>query len=193
MILTYHGENFFRAQSGSFTVVSDSVNDRMKPDLSLKTISNPSQLGQFADSETKIIDTAGEYDIAGVHIKGFQVANESAAKFVKTIFTVRLEGFSLCFLGHLSESLDSSLIDKIGRIDILFLPVGDSPFLSPETASKIIKQLEPKIVIPAIHGKNAGRDLAKILDQEATVDSKLTVKFKELPEKGPKIFILNND
>jgi len=195
MILTYHGDNFFRAQNSSFFLVSDPTSDRMKPNIILKTIVNPEKIGNLEGaSSAQIIDSAGEYDIAGVEIKGIQIISESTDKFSKFIYVVKnFENFRLCFLGHLSESLSADVIDRIGEIDILFLPVGDAPFLSVDSAVKTIKQLEPKIIIPAILVSGADKKLAKELGREPSFENKLVLKLKDLPEKGSQLVILNND
>ena len=194
MILTYHGDNFFRVQNGSFSLVSDPTSDRMKPNIILKTIINPEKISAFSDAGAQIIDSAGEYDISGVEIKGIQIISESTEKFAKFIFLVKnFENFRLCFLGHLSEPLSPEIIDKIGEVDILFLPVGDAPFLSADSAVKIIKQLEPKIIIPAVLADGADKKLAKELGRELSLENKLVLKFKDLPEKGSRLVILKNE
>jgi L-ascorbate metabolism protein UlaG (beta-lactamase superfamily) len=40
-------------------------------------------------------------------------------------------------------------IEELGDIDILILPVGGNTVLSASTASKVVNQVEPKLVIPS--------------------------------------------
>jgi hypothetical protein len=192
MVITYHGDNFFRVQSGSLTLVSDATNDRMKPDISLKTLSSSASPEILPPGN--LIDSAGEFDVSGVSVKGIQIKKESAEKFVKTVFSVSgIEDLRLCFLGHLTEIIDSEVIEKIGAVDILFLPVGNPPFLSVEDSVKIIKQISPKIIIPSFHGKNVSAEFLKNLGQESSVEEKLVLKSKDLPERGMKVVALKNE
>jgi len=188
MVITYHGDNFFRIQNGSFTLLVDPSNERMKPDLVLKTISPP----QFDPQSVtdNLIDTAGEFDISGVSIKGVQVQKESTDKFIKSAFSIELEDLKLCFLGHLSENLDAKEVEKLGKNNLLFIPVGSPPFLSTSDTAKIIKQLEPSIVIPSFHGKNSQKEFFDEIGQEGELSEKLVLKAKDLPDKGFKVVVL---
>jgi len=188
MVITYHGDNFFRIQSGSSTLLVDPTNERMKSDLILKTISSPDFSSE--PEEENIITSAGEFDINGISIKGVQIKKESTEKFIKSVFSVSFEDIKLCFLGHLSEDIDSKEIEKLGQVQILFLPVGSPPFLSSQKASKIIKQIEPSIIIPSFHQKDSEKELLEELGQKGESSEKLTIKSKDIPEKGSQIIIL---
>lgn len=193
MVITYHGNNSFRVSSGNFTLVSDAINDRMKPDISLKTIS-PLFSDDAEIGDSNLIDSAGEFDLNGVSVKGVQIKKESTDKFFKTVFSVSgVEDIRLCFLGHLTENLDADVIEKIGLVDILFLPVGNPPFLSIEDSAKIIKEINPKIIIPSFGEKKSSAEFVKALGQESSTEEKLVLKSKDLPEKGMRIVILKNE
>lgn len=189
MVITYHGDNFFKVVSGQITLAVDATSDRLKPTLSLKTIT-PSDASIFSSSE--VITSPGEFELGGIHINGLQVIPESTPKFIKTIFLVKgIEEFRLAFLGHLSDELPSSLIEELGSVDILFLPVGQPPYLAPEVAAKIAKQIEPQLIIPAPH-KPADLDkFVKELGQTVQSDNKLTLKYKDLPTKPLQIISLS--
>jgi len=81
MVITYHGDNFFRVQSGNTAILVDPTNSRQKGTLSLKTLSQPDLAGQNDD----IIDFAGEFNISDLDITGIQIIEESSDKFIKTI------------------------------------------------------------------------------------------------------------
>ena len=61
-------------------------------------------------------------------------------------------------LGDIGHAPTEAQIQKIDGVDILMIPVGGSPngpTIAPKDAVKILKQLEPKIVIP-MHYKIPG-------------------------------------
>lgn len=67
----------------------------------------------------------------------------------------------LCHLGDIGHLPSSDLIEEIGDIDILFIPVGGVSTLSGATAAEMVRRLTPKLVIP-MHYKT--RVLARDLE-----------------------------
>ena len=74
--------------------------------------------------------------------------------------------------------------------DILFIPAGGSPYLNQEAAAKLIKQINPKIVVPALFKipglKTKVGDINEFLEelsQKSEPQEKLVIKKKELPAK----------
>ena len=193
MIITYHGDNFFRVQSGSTVLVVDPTSERMKPTVTVRTVASAkSSLGLPAKT---VIETAGEYEVEGVRLTGLEIVEESTDVFVKTIFVISgiEDEMQLCFLGHLSEDIPGTIIDAIGNVDILFLPIGDKPYLSAETASKITKKIEPRTVIPAFHGKDAADKFLKEMGQAGEPQEKLVIKLKDIAEQNSKVVVLKKE
>ncbi len=191
MVITYHGTNCFRIVSGTFSLVTDPTSERMKPDLTLKTLTNPAD----PSTDPRLIDLPGEFDVAGLHGRGLEILTESTNLFIKTAFVISgLDDLRLAFLGHLSETPSRETVESLGHVDILFLPLGGKPYLSPAAAIKTVKLIEPKIVIPALHGSHS--DLSSFSsefgDPPAPAD-KFVVKSKDLPDKGLKVILLKNE
>jgi L-ascorbate metabolism protein UlaG (beta-lactamase superfamily) len=82
-------------------------------------------------------------------------------------------------------------IEALGEIDILILPVGGNTVMSASGASKVVNEIEPKIVIPS-HYKMPGLIIdvdamdkfIKEMGGKKEEMEKLTVKKKDLPEEG---------
>ena len=89
-------------------------------------------------------------------------------------------------------------MEELGEIDILILPVGGNTVLSASAASKIVNEIEPKIVIPShykipglIFDLDAIEKFIKEMGGKKEEMEKLTVKKKELAEdEGTKVVIL---
>ena len=67
---------------------------------------------------------------------------------LNTIFVIKADGLNLCHLGDLGHILDSDKLNKICTIDILFIPVGGFYTLNSSQATKIIKDIKPKVAVP---------------------------------------------
>ena len=121
----------------------------------------------------------------------FFVLKESTDKFLKTIYLVDIEDARLCFLGHLSDVPEPSVLEYLEEIDILFVPAGGEPFMEQKPAIKLARQLEPKIIIPSFFRvpslKRKTGDLKIFLEEFngpkgglAKEQDKLTIKKKEI-------------
>ena len=148
MVINYFGNGCFRLQSGETSVLLDSDNNRLKADISLKTLASTETVSA-GDDDGVAISFPGEYEVKGIEITGFQIAGESTEKFLKTTYVVLWEEMKFVFLGHLSKPIDATLMEEFSEPDVLFLPIGGGHFLEPEVAAKIAKQLEARIVVPS--------------------------------------------
>lgn len=152
-----------------------------------------------------LIQGPGEYEIKGVFIQGIAAYHDKVQGKERggvTIYTIEAEGIRLCHLGDFGQKeLTSGQIEKIGDCDILMIPVGGVYTISGQEASRVISQIEPRIVIPMhyqlpklkLKSKLDNLDkFLKIMGQKGiTPQSKFSLKKKDLPEEGTKIIVLN--
>jgi L-ascorbate metabolism protein UlaG (beta-lactamase superfamily) len=102
-------------------------------------------------NDPRQIGMPGEYEIGGTFITGvasFHDNKKGEVRGKNTIYVIEMDGITLCHLGDLGHPLDSHLIEEIGDIGVLFLPVGEVSTITIDTATEIIRQLEPPVVIP---------------------------------------------
>ena len=200
MVITFYGEGCFKIQSGEFSVLIDPFDaqtgltpPRFKADLILKTITPISSFEKKDSSLALEIIGPGEYNINGTDVSGFQLIKESPKSFFKTAYSLKLENINLCFLGHISEIPEPTVLEHLGEPDIIFIPAGGAPFVDLKSAVKIIKQFQPKIVIPSFFKvpslKRKAGDIKDFLEEfngakEKTGEAveKLTIKRKNLAE-----------
>jgi L-ascorbate metabolism protein UlaG (beta-lactamase superfamily) len=187
MIITYSKPGYFRLQSGSVAIDIDPVSGRTKADVVLRT-----SLNKGEESALRVpgeVASAGEYEIKDIEIKGFQEVNESTADTVRTIYLVSWEDLKFAILGCLSRPPENAIMKEISEVDVLFLPTGGAGAMSAEAAVKLVRQIEPSVVIPC-YFKN-WQDFAKELGQQKTVpQEKFVFKKKELVAKESKLVIL---
>ncbi|MBQ7408599.1 MAG: MBL fold metallo-hydrolase [Clostridia bacterium] len=64
------------------------------------------------------------------------------------IFKFKIDQFNVCHLGDLGQPYNEELCEKIGRVDVLLIPVGSTYTIDAEEAYKYVMKLNPSIVIP---------------------------------------------
>jgi len=209
MIITYQGVEFFKVQFGDTILAFNPISkeSKFKPtrffaDVALVSTNHPDFNGvenlSYNGKDPLVISGPGEYETKGVFIKGFQSkSNYGGKEKINTVYTVVLEGMTLCFLGALSdEKLSPEFLEAIEDIDVLFLPIGDEGVLDPAKANKLAVTLEPKIIIPMHYGDvGTANSLKKFLKEagEESVKSvdKLTLKKKDLEGKEGEVVLLS--
>ncbi len=140
-----------------------------------------------------LMNDPGEYDVKGVTVTGLPVKQEDG-RFV-TAFLIESEDIKILNLSHIKNfSLKEGELEALGQIDILIIPVGGGDVLEPSTASKIVNDIEPKIVIPSHYqasGTNNKLDsFVKEMGGKKEELDKLMLKKKDLGEEGIKLVVL---
>lgn len=199
MVISFYGENSFKIQSGEFTILTDPVDassgltaPRFKYDILLKTLTAFPPVEPTPDQGVAIYGP-GEYNIEDVTIFGLLSESEVTDKILKTVYIVSLEDIKLCFLGHLADTPSPAIMERLEDIDILFVPGGGTPYIEQKKVAKLIKQIQPKIVIPTafkIPGlKRDTQDLSLLMEELDQKDiepqEKLTLKKKDLSLTKP--------
>lgn len=190
MVLSYFGNGCFRLQSGDTSILLNPENNRLKADVTLRTLvtaENPAG-EEASNGDTSTVSFPGEYEIKGIEILGFPVVGESTEKFLKTVYAVYWEDMKFVFLGHLSKPIDATLMEELLEPDLLVLPTGGGHFLEPEVAAKIAKQLEARIIVPSFY-KNPDTFLKELGKKAETID-KFVFKQKDIAtDKGRPIVL----
>ena len=215
MIITWYGQSLFEIcakdkNSNKITIVIDPFDEkiglkvkRLKADILLITHYH------FDHSNIKsirkdyfLIDGPGEYEIRGIFIKGISAYHDEYRGEKRggvTIYTIKAEDLSICHLSDFGQNeLNPEQLEELLNIDILLIPVGGVYTINSKSASKIINQIEPKIVIPMhyqIEKLNLKLDslnefLSVLGIERKEVLDKLNIKKTDLPA-STKIIVLN--
>jgi L-ascorbate metabolism protein UlaG (beta-lactamase superfamily) len=158
--LQYYGANCLRIATKKAVIVIDDNLDKLglksitKPtDIALHTFrAVPSQLAQF------MADIPGEYEIAGVIIKGIAARShmDEEGQHNATIYTVEADDVKVAILGHIYPELSEDQLEEIGLVDVAVVPVGGNGYtLDGLGALKLIKAIEPKAVVPTHYADKA--------------------------------------
>ena len=150
-----------------------------------------------------IFDHAGEYETKKVFIYGIDSVHdnkEGKERGTNTIFRFEIEGISVAHLGDLGQRLSEEQVSALGGIGILLIPVGGKYTIDGEVAAEVVRQIEPRIVIP-MHYKIEGLNI-DISDESRFVKemggkvervSKLKLTRKDLPEEDTKLIIMEKE
>lgn len=163
MELQYYGANCLRLSAKKAQIV---VDDNLAQ-LGLKAITKPTDISLRtnkifpAHPETTFsAEMPGEYEIAGVIIHGIAARGHMDEEDKKTavIYTVEADDTKVAILGHIYPELSEDQLEAIGMVDVAVVPVGGNGFTLDGTgALNVIKQIEPKVVIPTHYNDKAIR------------------------------------
>lgn len=157
-------------------------------------------LGAFKKIDL-VIETAGEYSVKGLDIKGilsYHDNEKGQKKGPNVIYLLSAQNLRIAHLGDLGHLLTDNQINSIGTVNVLMVPIGGPSSIKGQESIKVIKQLEPNIIIP-MHYKIPGVkiDLLGIDDfcKEIGVClsepvGKLSLKNNPLDEKKMEVVIM---
>ena len=112
------------------------------------------------NSEARVIIQApGEYEVGDFFIRAAAATRhldmETEAK-LSTLYHIDTGDVRIGLIGNVKNKLDDDQLETIGVIDILVIPVGGGGYtLDATNAASIVRQVEPKVVIP-IHYADSG-------------------------------------
>jgi len=99
----------------------------------------------------EVVRNAGESNAAGISFLGVSSYHDDARggkRGQNVIFVWEMDGMRLAHLGDLGHVLTDDQVAKMGKVDILFIPVGGSFTIDAKQATKTVEQLSPKLVFP---------------------------------------------
>lgn len=99
-----------------------------------------------------IIEGPGEYEIGDFSIKGVSttrhIDTESDEK-IATIYRIEIGDVRIALIGNIAPGLSEDQLEEIGIVDIIIIPVGGGGYtLDATSAANIVRQIDPKAVIP---------------------------------------------
>jgi len=209
MVISYYGLSCFKIQSGDTSLVfdipskkSDVKPPRFQADIFIQSHDHDGHNGAEnieREKEFCLIDGPGEYEIKGIYIRGMKSFHDSVSgkkHGVNTVYMVRCEDVRLCFMGDFGEKeIGLELKEELGKIDILFIPIGGETVLDAEEARNAINQIEPAFAIP-MHYFDSGKALKSFLAEMGQKDvkpiEKFSIKKKNIAENGTEVVVLKN-
>lgn len=154
MEIQYFGANCIRLSSKKASIIIDDT----LASLGQKAITKPGEIALFTQAhgapagDVKIvIDQPGEYEISDTSIQGIAARAhiDEEGQHNATMFKIVTDELKVIVTGHIYPELTDAQLENIGMVDVLIIPVGGNGYtLDGVGALKIIKKIEPKVVIP---------------------------------------------
>jgi len=192
MDITYLGHSAFRISGKNATVVTDPFDPKMvgikfpKVKAQIVTVShNHDDHNNVSaiDGVKKVVNGVGEYEIEGISIIGipsYHDDEKGKKRGKNVIYLIEVDGVRICHLGDLGHTLPKDLVDDIGDVDVLMIPVGGEYTIGPADAEKVVRDIDPNIIIP-MHYKIPG--LSDTFSKLEGVDNFLsTMGIKQVKE-----------
>ncbi len=160
MDITFLGPASFRLKGKTASLVTDPFDPQMvglkfpKVSADIVTVSHEhkdhNQVELVRDVK-KAVSGPGEYEINEVSIIGLSSYHDDKKGKLRgknTIYVIEMDGLRIVHLGDLGHKLSEKVLEQIGDVDILMIPVGGEYTLGPAEAAEVVRSIEPKIVIP---------------------------------------------
>lgn len=159
MKIQWLGHSSFLIETNGIKILTDPFNNSIGyttifPDVDIVLISHEHfdhNAVENIPSYKQVIKENGEKEFKGIKIKGIAGYHDNQKGSLRgkiTMFKIQSEDISLLHLGDLGTLLTDEQLKEIGEVDIAMVPVGGKYTIEPEEAWEVIKQLNPKIVIP---------------------------------------------
>jgi len=193
--ISWLGHACIRVRTQQVNVIMDPVDkdagfDMGRPTADIVTISNssPSHSNlRGLRGEPLVLEGPGEYEVGGVQLWGHAAKLKAAEGSIaerNTVFVVEAEELRVAHLGGLGTPLNAAQEEEIGSVDVLIVPIGGGEVLDAAQAARIVRELEPKIVIPMHYQPKQGEELeafVKAVGLEAPApEARLTVQRRGL-------------
>ncbi len=207
MDVTWLGQSCFRLRGRSAAVVTDpfppSLGPRLRLEANLVTVSHSHENHSHVQSvkDAFVVDDPGEYEVAGVTVRGlptFHDRSQGAEHGRNVVFVIELDDVRVCHLGDLGHALDDRVLEGIGNVDLLLVPVGGGCTLDGATAAEVVRQVDPRYVVPMHYGHPALRTQLASVERflkemgvaEAEAQTKLAVQGSSSAEAETKVVVL---
>jgi L-ascorbate metabolism protein UlaG (beta-lactamase superfamily) len=159
MDVTWLGHGCFRLRGRNAAVVTDpyppSIGLKLsRMDADLVTISHEHEnhnYTQVVRDGAYEIHGPGEYEVAGVSVIGVPTYHdaEKGTKYGRnTVYLIEIDDVRICHLGDLGHKLEDAEAEAVASPDVLLVPVGGLTAMNAAQAAEVVRQLEPRYVVP---------------------------------------------
>lgn len=170
MEIQWHGLSCVTIKGKNGTVLFDPYDSKQagieypagKVDVVLLSDKNPLLTYEKAEGQ-HLFNWPGEYEAKGILFdavvahdrpKEKDEGKKDEAQEV-LMFVLTMDDFKIAHLSTVGHKLTPEMLEKVGDVDILILPVGGSvkgaTCLSAEKAQEVVEQVEPRMVIPMMY------------------------------------------
>lgn len=174
MKLIWHGHACYTLESAEGTVVFDPYERGYVPGLTLPELSADEVLCSHYHNDhgcaEAVKKTRRITKLAIERILCWHDEVQGAKRGENTIHIVQAEGLRLAHLGDLGHMLSQEQLSRLGRIDVLLIPVGGFYTIDAEEAAQLAKRINAGVTIPMHYkGEGFGYDVISTVDEFAAL------------------------
>ncbi|PIZ63757.1 hypothetical protein COY16_01065 [Candidatus Roizmanbacteria bacterium CG_4_10_14_0_2_um_filter_39_13] len=216
MDIKYFGHSSFYIRTKTAKIVTDPYDSVYtglkfpKTEADIVTISHDhNDHNSLVDikGEPLVLTWPGEFEKNQVRITGFQSFHDKKngeERGENVIYKFEADDFTILHCGDLGHLIQDEIVDQIGSVDVVMIPVGGLYTIDPVEAGKVLNDLEPSIVIPMHYGREdlkketfvGLQPLEAFLKEIGATDvepiEKLTLKREELTGESTRVVVLQN-
>ena len=150
-------------------------------------------------SDHNVLSGPGEYEIGGLSVRGVATPADGTgvSRDINTVYIIDADGLQVATLGNPGSQPSAQSVQQISKVDILIINT-ESQGLEPDELSAVIRNLEPKMIVPSGYDAEAGKPsaamqrlLTELGVKEFEATSKLTVSKSGLPDERAVIVLQN--
>lgn len=110
----------------------------------------------------KVVNNPGSKKIGDMQVTGISSYHDEVKGMKRggnIIFKFVLDDITFCHFGDLGHIPDKEILEKIGKVDVLFVPVGGTFTIDGKTAYNVVEKIMPKVAVP-MHYRIGGLSLS---------------------------------
>jgi len=188
--LQYFGANCIKLVTKTASLT---VDDNLS-DLGLKSVTKSEDIALFSSQQNShtsdarlVIDSPGEYEVSDISIQGIPARAHMGEPKTNgaIVYKIIADNMRIGVLGHIDPDLSDAQLESLGTVDVLIVPVGGHGYtLDPVGVLKLIKKIEPKLVIPTHYADKSVKyevpqlELSEVLKELAMEPKDTVAKLK---------------
>ena len=200
MDINWMGHSCFRIRGSHATIITDPYPPDLgyslgKPTANIITVSHQHpghSYTQGIGGKWRVVNGPGEYEISGVLIIGISTFHDNEKGGMRgknTAYLMEIDEISVGHLGDLGHTLTNDQVEEFENVDVLLIPVGGISTINASIAAGLVRQLEPKVVVPMHYKTNqlnrelepVDRFLKEMGVNEVNSQPKLSITKANLP------------
>lgn len=158
MEIKFFGGNCLRITTRQRSVVIDDNLDQ----LGAKSITKPEDASFFTNRSMQpnplpkvefMVDTPGEFELGNLMVQAYAVRAFTDDENQKTgvLYKFVADRISVVVTGNMHQDADSSLLESLEPVDVVFAPVGGGATMDAVTVQKVINKINPRYFVPTYY------------------------------------------
>lgn len=157
MEIKFYGANCIRISTKNKNITIDDnlaslgAKNVAKPDDALFFTSKRISADYTDNPRHFIVQEPGEYELGSIMTQGISTRAHTDHEGEETAVILKfvVERTTIGVLGHVHPDISDKVLEELGMVDILFIPVGGNGYtLDAQAAIRLSQKIDPRIVIP---------------------------------------------